>query len=125
MAYRIAADLIVVFHLVFICFVIFGGLFVLRWQWLAIIHLPVVLWGALVELMSWVCPLTPLENSLRGAAGEQAYAGGFIEHYLMPIIYPAGLTHEIQMALGMLVIIINFIIYAIFLRRYIASKSRH
>ena len=118
MVYQIRADILVVLHFVFICFVIVGGLLVLRWQWLALIHLPVVLWGALVELMSWVCPLTPLENWLRRAAGGQGYSGGYIEHYLIPIIYPGGLTHEIQMMLGGFVIVINVIIYTVVFRRY-------
>ena len=118
MVYQIRADILVVLHFVFICFVIVGGLLVLRWQWLALIHLPVVLWGALVELMSWVCPLTPLENWLRRAAGGQGYSGGYIEHYLIPIIYPGGLTHEIQMILGGFVIVINVIIYTVVFRRY-------
>lgn len=118
MVYQILADILVVLHFVFICFVIVGGLLVLRWQWLALIHLPVVLWGALVELMSWVCPLTPLENWLRRAAGGQGYSGGYIEHYLIPIIYPGGLTHEIQMILGGFVIVINVIIYTVVFRRY-------
>ena len=118
MVYLILADILVVLHFVFICFVIVGGLLVLRWQWLALIHLPVVLWGALVELMSWVCPLTPLENWLRRAAGGQGYSGGYIEHYLIPIIYPGGLTHEIQLILGGFVIVINVIIYTVVFRRY-------
>jgi len=121
MVYQILADILVVLHFVFICFVIAGGLLVLRWRWVALIHLPVVLWGALVELMSWVCPLTPLENWLRRAAGGQGYSGGYIEHYLIPIIYPGGLTHEIQMMLGGFVIVINLIIYTVVFRRY----SRH
>jgi len=123
MFYQIAADLVVVFHFIFICFVIIGGLLVLRWQWLAIIHLPVVLWGALVELMDWVCPLTPFENWLRRAAGGQGYTGGYIEHYLIPIIYPGGLTHEIQMMLGGFVIVVNIIFYSILLRRIITRKA--
>ena len=118
MVYQILADIIVVLHFSFICFVIVGGLLVLRWQWVLWIHLPVVLWGALVELMSWVCPLTPLENWLRRAAGGQGYSGGYIEHYLIPIIYPGGLTHEIQMILGGFVIVINVIIYTVVFRRY-------
>jgi len=118
MLYQIAAEVVVVIHFIFICFVITGGLLVLRWRWVAWVHLPVVVWGALVELMSWVCPLTPFENWLRRAAGGQGYTGGYIEHYLIPIIYPAGLTHEIQIMLGVFVIIINLIIYAVVFQRY-------
>ena len=123
MGYQIAADILVVFHFVFICFVIAGGLLVLRWRWVAWIHLPVVIWGALVELMSWVCPLTPLENWLRRAAGGQGYSGGYIEYYLIPIIYPDGLTHEIQMILGGFVIVINLMIYSIVLWRYVRNQD--
>ncbi|MGB1036803.1 MAG: DUF2784 domain-containing protein [Candidatus Puniceispirillales bacterium] len=123
MFYHVAAEVIVVIHFLFICFVVAGGFLVLRWRWLAWIHLPVVAWGALVELMSWVCPLTPLENWLRRAAGGQGYEGGYIEHYLLPIIYPAGLTHEIQIMLGLFVIAINLIIYSFVIRRYINEKK--
>jgi len=118
MLYQIAAEVVVVIHFIFICFVIAGGLLVLRWRWVAWVHLPVVAWGALVELMNWVCPLTPFENWLRRVAGGQGYTGGYIEHYLIPIIYPAGLTHEIQIMLGVFVIIINLVIYTVVLQRY-------
>jgi hypothetical protein len=86
---RIAADLVVLAHLGFILFVILGGLLVLRWPRMAWIHLPAVIWGALIEFAGWICPLTPLENWLREASGTAGYQGGFIEHYLVPIVYPA------------------------------------
>ncbi|TNG02085.1 MAG: DUF2784 domain-containing protein [Gammaproteobacteria bacterium] len=118
MSYRIAADLIVLFHFLFICFVVLGGLFTLRWRWVALIHLPAALWGALIVMLGGICPLTPFENSLRLAAGEQGYSGGFIEHYLVPIIYPAGLTRETQIAIGVLVVGINLsVYYFVFLHR--------
>ena len=122
MGYQIAADVVVVFHFGFICFVVAGGLLVLRWNKLAWIHIPVATWGALVELMRWTCPLTPLENSLREAAGGQGYSGGFIEHYLIPVIYPAGLTPGIQIVLGVFVIMINTVVYTAVIRRYARNK---
>ncbi len=113
-----AADLVVALHFAFILFVVAGGLLVLRWPRLAWVHLPVVAWGAGIELIGWVCPLTPLENALRRAAGQAGYAGGFIDHYLSPLIYPPGLTREHQLALGLFVTIVNVVIYGmIALRR--------
>ena len=114
----IAADLLLVLHLGFICFVLAGGLLVLKWRWLAILHLPAVVWGALVEIQGWLCPLTPWEQQLRQAAGQAGYRGGFVEHYLLPVLYPPGLEHNTQLILGGAVILINIIIYGwIFLRR--------
>lgn len=109
----LAADLVVLIHFAFIVFVIAGGWLVLRHPRVAWLHLPVVAWGAGIELVGWICPLTPLENALRRAAGEAGYAEGFIEHYLLPLIYPAGLTHEIQIGLGLFVLIVNALIYGI------------
>lgn len=111
MIYKIAADFIVILHFVFILFVVFGGLLVLRFTWLSLFHLPAVAWGALIEFKGWICPLTPLENSLRLAAGETAYSSGFIQHYLVPVIYPEGLTPVLQFAIGVFVIGINLIFY--------------
>lgn len=107
----LAADSVVVLHFAFIVFVVAGGLLVLRWPRLAWLHLPVVAWGAGIEFVGWICPLTPLENRLRRAAGEAGYAEGFIEHYLLPLIYPAGLTREIQIALGLFVLGVNALVY--------------
>jgi hypothetical protein len=112
MTYRVLADAVLILHLAFILFVVLGG-------WLAAIrpkliwlHLPVVAWGALVELMGLTCPLTPLENWLRDRGGETGYSGGFIDHYLTPLMYPAGLTRGMQLALGGFVIAINLAAYA-------------
>ena len=113
----IAADIVVVLHLVFIIFVAVGGLLVLQWPRLAWVHVPAVIWGALVELAGWICPLTPLENRLREAAGGSTYGGGFIDRYLIPIVYPAGLTRGVQLALGLAVIVVNLVIYGILLKR--------
>jgi hypothetical protein len=111
MVYQLAADAVVFLHLVFILFVVLGGVLVLRWRWLIILHLPAVTWGAVVELLHLYCPLTPLENALRERAGAQGYRGDFIEHYLVPLIYPSGLTPQIQVWLGVTVVLINLGVY--------------
>lgn len=113
MAYRILADLVLLIHSAFIAFVVLGGLLVLWRRWMLYLHLPALLWGALVVAMGWICPLTPLENSLRRSAGSASYEGGFIEHYLVALIYPQGLTREIQIMLALLLVIINASIYAV------------
>ncbi|HSW63689.1 MAG TPA: DUF2784 domain-containing protein [Dissulfurispiraceae bacterium] len=110
------ADAVVLLHFAFILFVIFGGLLVLMGKMPAWLHLPAAVWGALVELAGWFCPLTSLENALRHAGGS-GYSTGFIEHYLMPIIYPSGLTRNIQILLGVSVVLINATIYGILYMR--------
>ena len=112
MAYRILADAVLVVHMGFILFVVGGGFLVRRWRGVAWVHIPAVAWGALIEFMGWVCPLTPLEVWVRSRAGGTGYSGGFVEHYLLPVVYPAALTHEIQMILGASVLIFNVFIYA-------------
>ncbi len=114
---RVAADLVVLVHFGFILFVVLGGFAVLRWPRLAWLHLPAAAWGAWIELVGGICPLTPLENLLRRAAGEQGYDGGFIEQYLLPVIYPAGYTPEVGMVLGSIVLGINGAVYAVVWRR--------
>lgn len=117
MAYRAAADLVVLAHLAFIAFVVAGGLLV-RWRrWIALVHVPCALYGAAIELVGWICPLTPLENHLRRLGGERGYGGGFVEHYLLPIVYPPALTPRAQAVLGILVAAGNAAIYAWALRR--------
>ncbi|MGH8436508.1 MAG: DUF2784 domain-containing protein [Pseudomonas sp.] len=111
MIYRLAADALVLTHLLFILFVLFGGLLVLRWHRLAWLHLPAVFWGAVVEFFHLICPLTPWENRLRQAAGESGYSGGFIEHYVIPLIYPSGLTAQLQLWMGGLVVVLNVLLY--------------
>lgn len=115
------ADLVLVFHLAFVLFVAVGGVLVLRWPKLAWFHIPVAVWGALIELSGWVCPLTPLENSLRRRAGEAGYQGGFIEHYITSFVYPQGLTRTHQLVLAALVLGINSLVYWRLWRR---SRSR-
>ena len=116
-AYRIAADLLVVAHALFVVFVVLGGLLVLRWPRLAWLHLPVAVWGALIEFSGWICPLTPLENRFRRAGGEAGYSGGFIDHYIVPVLYPQGLTRGWSVVLGGAVVLINVAIYTRLLTR--------
>lgn len=113
---RLAADLVLLAHLLFIVFVVVGGFLAWRWRWVPWLHVPAAIWGALIEFSGWVCPLTPLENSLRRQAGQVGFDGGFIEHYLMPVIYPGGLTRTIQVVLGMLVLLVNVVAYVGYLR---------
>ncbi|KPY23796.1 hypothetical protein ALQ80_02669 [Pseudomonas coronafaciens pv. oryzae] len=124
MVYRMGADAVVVFHLAFILFVLFGGLLVLRRPWLAVLHIPAIAWGAAVEFLHLYCPLTPLENALRSRAGEQGYDGGFVEHYLIPLIYPAGLTPDIQLWLGGIVVLVNVSVYSALLVRCLSRLKR-
>lgn len=111
MLYRLLADAVLLLHLAFILFVVFGALLVWRFRQLAWLHMPAVIWAGVIQFTGGVCPLTPLENHLRRLGGEVGYAGGFIEHYLLPVIYPPGLTHEMQVALGFAVIVINGLAY--------------
>ena len=117
MLYSLAADLVLVVHLAFILFAAFGGLLVLRWRWIVVPHLAAAVWAALIEFAGWICPLTPLENWFRGQAGAAGYEGGFIEHYLLPVIYPGGLTRGVQVALGVLVLVLNLGVYGWILYR--------
>lgn len=117
MLYRLLADAVLLLHLAFILFVVFGALLVWRFRGLAWLHLPAVTWAGLIELTGWVCPLTPLENHLRRLGGEVGYAGGFIEHYLLPLIYPPGLTPDVQFGLGLAITAINGLAYGWLLYR--------
>ncbi len=112
MVYRALADLVLVLHLAFIVFVVAGGLLALRWRWAPLVHLPAALWGVVIQVSGRVCPLTPLENALRGAAGEAGYAGGFIEHYLIPTIYPVALSPRVGLLLASLVVLANALAYS-------------
>ena len=117
MLLRLLADTLVAVHFAFVLFVVFGGFLTWRWRRVAWIHLPAAVWGALIEFLGWICPLTPLENALRRQAGEAGYTGGFIENYLIPIVYPAGLTRGVQLTLGVLVLAVNLVAYWGFARR--------
>ena len=112
MVARLLADALVVVHLAFIVFVVAGGFLTLRSRAWAIVHLPAAAWGAWIELTGGVCPLTPWENALRGQAGESGYTGGFVEHYVVPLVYPQALTPSVQTTLGALVIAVNAGVYA-------------
>ena len=123
MLFSLTADLVVTLHLGFILFALFGGFLVLKWRRLIWLHLPAVIWGSLVELVGWYCPLTPLEQSLRKAAGDVGYSGGFIGHYIVPIIYPAGLTRDMQILFGGIVIGVNVVAYILLMRQMIRKKN--
>src|SRR5690242_14233538 len=116
-AYRWLADLVVVVHALFVVFALLGGLLVLRRPWVAWLHLPAAAWAVLIEYAGWICPLTPLENALRTRAGGATYSDGFISHYLLRALYPAGLTRETQWVLGGIALAVNVVVYAIVLRR--------
>ena len=118
---RVAADFIVIIHFGFIVFVVLGGLLVFRWPKLMWLHLPAVAWGVVIEFARFICPLTPLENRLRIAAGESGYSSGFIDQYLVPLVYPDGLNRPAQIALGVLVISINLVLYSV----VIAKRKRN
>ncbi len=122
MLYRLLANAVVLFHALFVVFIVLGGLLTWRWRWVAIVHVPCAIWGVLIEYRGWICPLTPLENSLRAKAGQQGYSGGFIEHYVVPAIYPAGLTPRIQLWLGTFVLLINLFAYGVLVRRMLRGS---
>jgi len=112
MGYRILADLVVLAHFGFIVFVLLGGLLAFRWQWIPWLHIPALAWGGFVELTGRICPLTPLENSLRRAGGLTDYSQSFIERYVVPVVYPEELTQELQVLMGSFLIVLNILIYA-------------
>ena len=118
MIYRVLADLVLVVHLAFVLFVVLGGLLVVRWPRLALLHVPAAIWGVLIEYTGWICPLTPLENSFRTRGGEAGYSGGFIQHYIQPLLYPAGLTRSTQLVLGSVVLALNLAAYTIVFSRW-------
>jgi hypothetical protein len=120
---RLAADLLVVLHLAFILFVIFGALLAFRWRWIILLHIPAAVWGALIEFQDWTCPLTPWENHFRELAGEEGFSEGFIEHYLLSVIYPEGLTRNVQFVLGTAVLLINLGLYGWLIVRGRSNQS--
>ena len=122
MFYWIAANLLVLLHLGFVLFVVLGGLLVARWRWLVWLHLPAAFWGVLVEYQGWICPLTPWEQRLRVAGGQSGYSGGFIEHYLLPLLYPGYLDRGIQILLALLVLLVNLTVYGWLIGRYWRRK---
>jgi hypothetical protein len=125
MSYRIGADLVLVTHLAFIVLVVAGGLVVFRYPWFIWVHIPAAGWGTFVELTGRICPLTMLENFLRTRAGQEGYAVSFIEQYIFPVIYPSGLTRNVQLFLAGLVIAVNAIIYTtILLRKRAVNRNK-
>jgi len=124
MLFRIAADLVLALHLAFIAFVVLGGLLMMRYRWMVFIHIPAAIWGAFVEISGRICPLTIWENHLRRSAGESGYADSFVEHYLMPIIYPTGLTRSLQFWIAVFVVAANVVIYGWLVYRLRQSRTR-
>jgi len=124
MPYRLLADLLVLLHAAFAVFTVIGGLLAFRWPRVILLHLPAALWGAWIELSGGICPLTPLENRLREAAGGRGYSGDFIEHYLLPALYPDRLTRNIQFLLAGLVIVMNLVVYSALWRRHRRATIR-
>ena len=122
MLYRLLANAVVAVHGLFIVFIVLGGFLAWRWRWVAALHLPCAAWGVLIEFRHWVCPLTPLENHLRAKAGAQGYEGGFIEHYLLPVIYPGGLTPRSQLVLGTAALAVNLLAYGVLARRLVRGS---
>ena len=123
MIYRWLADAVVLFHFSFVLFVVLGGFLLRRWPRLVYLHVPIAVWGVLIEFAGWICPLTPLENHLRMLGGEAGYEGGFIDHYIIPVLYPGDLTRTLQYVLGIFALLINILAYALFFRRRRAEKS--
>lgn len=118
MTYRVLADLILVTHFAFAIFTVLGGLLVLRWRSLLWVHLSSFLWGVVIQWANWTCPLTPIENYLRELGGEARYRGGFVEHYVSMILYPENLTVELRYLLGIVLIVVNLMVYGyLFLRK--------
>jgi hypothetical protein len=111
MLYRLLADAVLIAHLAFVIFVLFGGVLVSRYPHLLRIHLPALLWGIVVQWANWVCPLTPLENRLRQLGGEEGYSGGFVEHIVSKVLYPEHLPLELRYFLGLALIGVNTAIY--------------
>ena len=111
MFYLVMANFVVAFHLAFVLFVVFGGVLLIRWKRIVWIHAPSVFWGIGIELTGYICPLTPIENLFRELGGELGYCGDFLEEYILPILYPIGLTRGDQLVLGMFVFVLNVVFY--------------
>ncbi len=123
MLYSILSRLIVLLHFAFILFVLFGALLVLKWPKIVWVHIPLALWGIIVEYFNFICPLTPWENNFRRLASSTVYKSGFIEHYIIPLMYPEGLSRNLQFILGSLVVIINLLIYGFIIYRSFRNRK--
>jgi hypothetical protein len=122
MLFRLASEAVLLIHLAFIVFALFGAAIAVRWRWIIVVHLPAATWGLFVELTGRICPLTYLENYLRIKAGLSGYTESFVEHYLLVIIYPAGLTREIQFVLAGAVLAVNIALYGwLYVRKHAAN----
>ena len=121
--YQLGADLLVLIHLAFIVFVVLGSISVLRWPWLVLLHVPAAIWGAVVIINGWLCPLTPWENSLRHLADQEGYSGGFVEHYIIPLIYPMDITQNTQVLIGVITLMINLCLYCFVVYRLIRKGA--
>ena len=124
MIYRILADAVIVIHLAFVIFVVFGGLLALRWRRVVWLHIPALTWGALIEFMGWPCPLTPLEVHLRELGGRSGYEGGFIDHYIGSLLYAEGLTRGLHIALGVGLLMLNAAVYVAVYRRWSRRRAK-
>jgi len=125
MMYPLLADLVLIAHLAFVVFVLCGGLLVLRWRWIAWLHLPAAAWGAVVEFSGWICPLTPLENWLRARSGEVDYEQDFVARYMIPLLYPGDLTRDLQLLLSTVVVVLNTVVYWWLWRMQAGGASRN
>jgi len=123
MIWALLADSLVILHFAFTAFVIFGGFLTWRWPRIAFVHLPALAWGCWVEVSHSICPLTPWENHLRHLGGEAGYQGGFIAHYLVRVLYPPGLTWQIQWLLAAALVVINVIAYSELARRRRSARE--
>ena len=123
MLFGLLANLVVLAHALFVAFVVLGGFLTWRRRWVAWLHVPAAVWGVLIEYAGWVCPLTPLENYFRMRAGLEGYGGGFVEHYVIPLLYPAGLTPPQQIVLGTFALTVNLVAYGILVRRMLGRSS--
>jgi hypothetical protein len=121
--YGFIADGVLVLHVLFVLFVAFGGLLTLKWRSMAWLHLPALAWGVALELGGWICPLTPLENHLRGRGGEETYTGDFVARYLVPVLYPEGLTRDAQVALGLAALLFNVGVYGFVVRQRLTRQA--
>jgi len=125
MPYGLLAEAVVLLHFGFVLFVVFGGLLALRWRRVMWLHLPAAVWGALIEFAGWICPLTPLEHWLRREGGLAGYQGGFVEHYILPVLYPHSLNREVQLVLGAFVVILNLAVYGLVWRQAAPASTPH
>ena len=124
MIYRALADFVLLLHMAFVLFAALGGFLAFKWRRVAWFHIPAALWASLIEFVGWECPLTPLENWLRRQGGEAGYQTGFIERYLLPLIYPAPVSRTLHVVLGLLVLCVNLAIYWWIWRRSASTRRR-